>query len=188
MTNYYVNDTAPGSKIHFLYIDRNNKITEQKTLLISHKEFKFYARCEIENRVKCYLYESVLMDLFTYSGSIDNLLKDYQCNYKEHIPQRREPSTLNLENKPEIQFTGFYSVLKMNQIKTKDELVKLAKDNDYFTKKSKTLGLNVSILVCGPNAGPVKMKQASDRGAILLNESQFIHMIENGGELIDEGE
>jgi hypothetical protein len=144
-----------------------------------------------ESRYKSYLYESVLMDLFSYTRSIDNLVKDYQSNYKEHIPERRgprEPSRLNLENKPEIQFTGFCSALKMNQMKTKDELVKLAKDNGYFTKKSKTLGINVSILVCGPNAGPVKMKQASDKGTILLDECQFIYMIENGGELIDEGE
>jgi hypothetical protein len=51
MSYCYVEDVLPGSKIYFLYVDRNNKIAEQKTLLISHKEFRFYARCEIENRV-----------------------------------------------------------------------------------------------------------------------------------------
>lgn len=181
-------DNNPGTDLHFVYIDRNNKITAQNGILISHKEYKFFMRCNDDNGLRSFLYESVLFDLDGYDDSIEDLINKYQINYKEHIPKRRapkEPSMLNLENKPEIQFTGFYSVLKMNQIKTKDELVQIAKDNGYFVKKSKTLGSNVSILVCGHNAGPSKMIKASDMGSILLNERQFLHMVENGGELID---
>ena len=54
-------------------------------------------------------------------------------------------------------------------------------------KSQQIIGLNVSILVCGHNARPKKMIEASSRGSILLNEKQFLHMIENGGELLDEG-
>ena len=100
----------------------------------------------------------------------------------------REPSLLNLDNKPEIQFTGFNSVLKMDQIKTKDELIQIDKDNGYFVKKWKTLDSNVSILVCGHNVGPSKIIKASNMGSILINEWQFLHMVENGGELIDHEE
>lgn len=74
----------------------------------------------------------------------------------------------------------------MSQIKTKKELEDIAKKNGFFIKTSKKLGLNVSILVCGHNAGPKKMIEASSRGSILLNEKQFLHMIDSGGELIDE--
>ena len=73
-----------------------------------------------------------------YDGSIEDFLIKYHRNFKEHIPKRRvprEPSLLNLDNKPEIQFTGFNSVLKMDQIKTKDELIQIDKDNGYFVKK-----------------------------------------------------
>jgi hypothetical protein len=184
-------DIIPGTSLHFIYIDRNNKITEQNGILISLKEYKFYMRCDFDNGLRCYLYDSVLFDLDDYDGSIEDLLNKYQSNFKEHIPKRRvprEPSLLNLDNKPEIQFTGFYSVLKMDQIKTKDELIQIAKDNGYFVKKSKTLGSNVSILVCGHNAGPSKMIKASNMGSILINERQFLHMVENGGELIDNEE
>ena len=76
----------------------------------------------------------------------------------------------------------------MDQIKTKDELVGIAKDNCYFVEKSITLGTNVSILVCGHNAGPIKMIKASEKGSILLNEQQFLHMVENGGELLESHE
>jgi|TARA_B110000483_G_scaffold43087_1_gene53765 hypothetical protein len=181
----------PGTNLHFIYIDRNNKISEQNGILISHKEYKFYMRCSEDNGLRSFLYPSVLLNLEGYDDSIESLINNYQANYKEHIPQSRaprEPSMLNLDNKPEIQFTGFYSVLKMDQIKTKDELVGIAKDNGYFVKKSKTLGTNVSILVCGHNAGPIKMIKASEKGSILLNEQQFLHMVENGGELLESHE
>ena len=126
-----------------------------------------------------------------YDGSIEDFLNKYHSNFKEHIPKRRvprEPYLLNLDNKPEIQFTGFNSVLKMDQIKTKDELIQIDKDNGYFVKKWKTLDSNVSILVCGHNVGPSKIIKASNMGSILINEWQFLHMVENGGELIDHEE
>ena len=78
-------------------------------------------RCNDDNGLRSFLYESVLFDLDGYDDSIEDLINKYQSNYKEHIPKRRapkEPSMLNLENKPKIQFTGFYSVLKMNQTNT----------------------------------------------------------------------
>ena len=131
-------------------------------------------------------YENETMVLSTFKKIKKELLDDleslmiYRTKFIEVIE--------NLDNKPEIQFTGFYSVLKMDQIKTKDELVGIAKDNGYFVKKSKTLGTNVSILVCGHNAGPIKMIKASEKGSILLNEQQFLHMVENGGELLESHE
>ena len=182
-------DIAPGSSIHFIYIDANNKVTEQKSTLLSHKDHKFYAKCEIEGHLKSFLYESVLKDLSDNKEDISALLYYYQGNYQEYVPIRRgprDPSSINTDNKPEIQFTGFYSVLKMSQTKTKKELEDIANKNGFFIKTSKKLGLNVSILVCGHNAGPKKMIEASSRGAILLNEKQFLHMIDSGGELIDE--
>ena len=182
-------DISPGSTIHFVYIDANNKVTEQKSTLLSHKDHKFYAKCLLQGHLKSFLYESVLQDLTDNKEDIQTLLSHYQSNYKEYVPIRRgprNPSRINTGNKPEIQFTGFYSVIKMSQIKTKKELEDIAKKNGFFIKTSKKLGLNVSILVCGHNAGPKKMIEASSRGSILLNEKQFLHMIDSGGELIDE--
>jgi hypothetical protein len=183
-------DIEPGASIHFVYIDSKNKVTEQKSTLLSHKDHKFFAKCLTHGHLKCFLYESVLFDLTNYKDNLSALLLHYQGFYTEYVPVRRgprDPSTLNIASKPEIQFTGFYSVLKMNQIKTKQELMDIAESKGFFIKKSKKIGLNVSILVCGHNAGPKKMIEASSRGSILLNEKQFLHMIENGGELLDEG-
>ena len=182
-------DIVPGSTIHFVYIDSNNKVTEQKSILLSHKDHKFYAKCLVEGNLKSYLYESVLEDLSDNKKDISALLNHYQNSFEEYVPVRRgprNPSLINTDNKPEIQFTGFYSSLKMNQTKTKQELIDIAEINGFFIKKSKKLGLNVSILVCGHNAGPKKMIEASSRGSILLNEKQFLHMIDSGGELLDE--
>ena len=113
-------DIEPGASIHFVYIDSNNKVTEQKSILLSHKDHKFFAKCLTDGHLKCFLYESVLFDLTNYKDDISALLLHYQECYTEYVPVRRgprDPSTLNIANKPEIQFTGFYSALKMNQIK-----------------------------------------------------------------------
>jgi hypothetical protein len=182
-------DITPGTEINFVYIDANNKVSEQRCTLLSHKDYKFYGKCLNDGHLKAYLYESILQDLHNFNGDINKLIDHYQKDFKEYVPVRRgprDPSRLNIENKPEIQFTGFYSVLKMNQIKTKSELEDIAKEAGFFLKKSKKLGKNVSILVCGHNAGPSKMMEASQKGSILLNEKQFLHMISSGGELIDD--
>ncbi len=62
-------------------------------------------RCSEDNRLRSFLYPSVLLNLEGYDDSIESLINNYQANYKEHIPQSRaprEPSMLNLDNKPEI--------------------------------------------------------------------------------------
>ena len=181
-------ELMPGLELHFIYKDSNNKVTEQNITLIKNEDYKFSGKSLNDNKYRTYLHERVLMDLFDSNDSTDILIAKYQSKYKEHVPVSRGPkdtSKLNLDNKVEIQFTGFYSTLKMDQKNTKQDLIKLAEDNDLFVKKSKSLGANVSLLVCGPNAGPKKMIKASEKGSILLSEVQFLHMIASGGEIQD---
>jgi len=181
-------ELMPGLELHFIYKDSNNKVTEQNITLINNENIKFSGKSLNDNKYRSYLHERVLKDLFDSNDSTDVLIAKYQSEYKEHVPVSRGPrdkSQLNLDNKVEIQFTGFYNTLKMDQKHTRKDLEKISKDNDLWVNPSKSLGANVSLLICGPNAGPTKMIRASEKGSILLNEDQFLHMIATGGEIQD---
>ncbi|MFM2213499.1 MAG: hypothetical protein RL427_762 [Bacteroidota bacterium] len=75
------------------------------------------------------------------------------------------------ENKTEICFTGFSPI-------EKNELTKIAEQNNFHIAKSITVKLN--FLCYGENAGPSKMKKAEEQNAILLNEDEFRNLIETG--------
>lgn len=85
--------------------------------------------------------------------------------------------TENLKNRPiskeletakapqkQILFTGFSA-------SKKKELVEYASNNG-FTPVTK-ITMNLYALVCGGNAGPAKIKDAKEKGVLLLNEQEF---------------
>lgn len=68
----------------------------------------------------------------------------------------------------EICFTGF---LKADR----ERLENLAEINGYTVRKGVTK--NLDYLVCGKNAGPSKVAQAESQGVIILDEEEFLSMI-----------
>ena len=145
-------ELMPGLELHFIYKDSNNKVTEQNITLIKNEDYKFSGKSLNDNKYRTYLHERVLMDLFDSNDSTDILIAKYQSKYKEHVPVSRGPrdtSKLNLDNKVEIQFTGFYSTLKMDQKNTKQDKsagqLSYAKQKNY-NKKIKSLQNRISKL------------------------------------------
>ena len=71
----------------------------------------------------------------------------------------------------DVCFTGFSK-------DKKQELIDLAEANNMIVRTKVTAYLNA--LCCGNRAGPSKMKKASEQGAFVLTEQQFIDVIETG--------
>lgn len=69
----------------------------------------------------------------------------------------------------EICFTGFKQA-------DKARLERLAMENDYIVRKSVTQ--NLTYLVCGKTAGPAKRSQAERQGVIILDEEEFLALID----------
>ena len=79
---------------------------------------------------------------------------------------------INYDNDLEVCFTGF-------KAKDKKELISIAEKAGFFVRKSVTTALDV--LVCGPNAGPTKMKMAhSQNVAIVIGVDGFTEFIQTG--------
>lgn len=75
------------------------------------------------------------------------------------------------ELKTEICFTGF------NPSK-KEDLIEIAKNNNFKVVKSVTVNLN--FLCFGNNAGQSKIEKATSNGSIIINENQFLNLINTG--------
>lgn len=86
--------------------------------------------------------------------------------YKHH-PPKKDPD----KNKPQICFTGFRPAQKEN-------LYDHAQQNGMKIVKSVTKKL--SFLCIGENAGPSKMKKAKEQNIFIMNEQQFLQMLETG--------
>lgn len=86
-------------------------------------------------------------------------------------PAPRAPS----DQRPQIQFTGFPKVEKA-------ELEELAIAHGLWVMSK--AGKNLAFLCCGPNAGPVKIRNAHDAGATILNSAALRHLLTTG-EILD---
>lgn len=77
--------------------------------------------------------------------------------------------------KPDILFTGFPKARRA-------ELEALATVAGMRVRKTVTKDL--IFLCCGPNAGPIKVEGAREKGAFILFDESFLGMLETG-ELVD---
>lgn len=75
------------------------------------------------------------------------------------------------DNRVEVCFTGFGASEKLR-------LSQLAETANLKVAKSVTKGL--SLLVCGPNAGPAKLEQAGAQGVVLLESAEFEIFLQTG--------
>lgn len=75
------------------------------------------------------------------------------------------------EKLSQICFTGF-------SIAEKEELSALAKSTNLEVVASVTKSL--AFLCAGDNAGPAKLKKATDQGTTVLTKDNFLHLIETG--------
>jgi len=84
------------------------------------------------------------------------------------LSQEEYDERYNKVEKSEICFTGFKKTRK-------DELSKIAIVAGLFVRKSVTA--NLSILVCGENVGPAKLKKAEAAGVKVLTEDEWLKLI-----------
>jgi len=89
-------------------------------------------------------------------------------------PAPRAPS----DQRPQIQFTGFPKAEKA-------ELEELAAAHGLWVMSK--AGKNLAFLCCGPNAGPVKIRNAHDAGATILSSAALRHLL-GTGEILDANE
>jgi len=114
-------------------------------------------------------------NILSYEDSFKSAEKEANLRQEEYEVTDRYKigrNFLNREGKLEVCFTGFSS-------SDKKRLIQLAEQADYFVRTKVTQKLD--ILVCGDNAGPVKMQKAHQQNVgIVLGVDGFSEFIETG--------
>ncbi|MCV6588308.1 MAG: hypothetical protein OIF57_04650 [Marinobacterium sp.] len=80
---------------------------------------------------------------------------------------------------PVVVFTGFAKA-------DKARLVAQAKEAGLTTSSNRAVSGNTDCLVCGPKAGPAKLKKAEELGVVVVNETEFQKLLETGELLVSD--
>ncbi|MGR3220241.1 MAG: hypothetical protein ACUZ8H_10550 [Candidatus Anammoxibacter sp.] len=156
----------------FIYCDARGVVSYWEVMNISETDMYIQGFCKNDNGFRTFRKDRVLEDI---DNSTDH---EQRLNYHiEHSPPPKETRAYtynrraNESEKPEICFTGFKKI-------DKERLSKDAELAGIFLRDSVTK--NLEFLCCGDNAGPKKIEKSRHQGAIILNEKQFIEMLETG--------
>ena len=139
-------------EIFVVYINRFNEVKPYKIEIIFEVGDNTDVRDLIENKNKTFKRSNILSKHKNFEDAVKEALKIQKLH--KIIPRNKtDKKFANPDKKLEVCFTGFSK-------KDKENLIELAKKNDLFvrTEITKKLGL----LVCGDNAGPSKLKKASE--------------------------
>ena len=158
---------------YVVYLNRFNEVKPYKIQFIFEVGDNADVRDLIENKNKTFKRSNILSVHKNLDEAKEEATK-VQKNYE--ILPRLKTERSNKENKLEVCFTGFSK-------NTKENLKLIAKKNNLFirTEVTKKLGL----LVCGENAGPSKLKQASKLGIPKVYGEEGLNDYLATGEYID---
>ena len=150
-----------------VYRNRFNEVKGYSVEIHAAEDGKMDVWDLVDDRHKTFLEENVLEEVGSLDDGIsraDTLQKDYVVKERTAIGQ-----FTNTQGKIEVCFTGSSKA-------DKEELEKLATDNDLFprTGVTKKLGL----LVLGDNAGPKKLAKAIEMGvARVTGKDEFLQFL-----------
>ena len=137
---------------YVVYINRFNEVKPYKIQFIFEIGDNADVRDLKENKNKTFKRSNILSVHKSFDDAKEEAFKIQKLH--KIIPRNKtDKKFANPDKKLEVCFTGFSK-------KDKENLIELAKKNDLFvrTEITKKLGL----LICGDNAGPSKLKKASE--------------------------
>lgn len=163
----------------FIYCDARGVISYRDIANVSKTEEYIQGYCTQDNGFRTFRKDRILEHV-DEEKNVDERLKYHIAN---HPPPRESSSPgegsarrsytryLNTSNAPEICFTGFKQEDKVR-------LAEQAKTAGMFVCASVTKQL--VYLCCGYNAGPKKIEKSRHQGTIILNDLQFVELLETG--------
>ena len=153
----------------FIYINARRVINAYSIYQVSESELHLQGICSRSNSLKTFRKDRLLKECSSLEEAV-SLLSDYPVSEHEFLISK--PKKANLF---EVCFTGFKK-------DDKERLTSVAIENKMSVRSSVTQ--NLQVLCCGYNAGPTKVSAARMKGIVILDEFQFLHML-NTGEIPD---
>lgn len=158
--------------VTFLYENAQGEISDREIDVDQVGTSHFSGFCHLENAERTFRFDRILgMATLADSGKmvLPEQLRDLLRGYDEQELRRRKRTTAKTCS--EILFTGF----KKDR---RTELEEIAHEAGMVVRKNVTT--NLDFLCAGSNAGPSKLADALDRGVTVLDEQQFLLMLETG--------
>ena len=157
------------NKIHFfIYINRFNEVKPYEVNILHKHDEEIIVYDLREKKEKTFITENILSQHSSFNDAENKsqiLQKEYQI-----LPRNVTGKTFaNTDKKMEVCFTGFSK-------EEKKELIQIATDKNLFIRTD--VSSRLSLLVCGPNTGPSKLKKAKSLSIKIINGKQeFINFL-----------
>jgi len=149
-----------------VYINARKEIKSHALTSVSESEEHFQGICSKTQWLKTFRKDRVLSE-HQDAETADAALGSYSVDNYRHLFPESKPKKLQTE----ICFTGFKK-------DDKERLIAVATSSAMSVRSSVTQ--NLHILCCGYNAGPTKVNAARMKGIIILDEPQFLEMLQTG--------
>ena len=163
-----------GNRI-FIYRDSRGNITAREVTNISESNQYIQGFCLNSAALRTFRKDRIL-EFLSDPTKISEKFKYYKENSPPPIindPKKPgETRSGNKTGKSEICFTGFKK-------DDKDVLIEIAEYNGMFIRTQVTT--NLDFLCCGYNAGLKKIEASRHQGVVILNQDQFMSLLETGG-------
>lgn len=158
--------------VSFLYKNGQGEISDRTVDVAQVGTSHFAGFCHRELDERTFRFDRIigvatLTD--TSAKVLPDELRDLLRGYDEQELRRRKRAAAKTGH--EILFTGFKK-------ERRAELEDIAQNAGMVVRKNVTN--NLDFLCAGSNAGPTKLAEARERGVMVLDEQQFVRMLETG--------
>lgn len=156
---------------YLVYKNRFNEVKPYEVEVLHSHEQTLEVFDVIANKTKTFVNDNVLGEYRSFAEA-ERHAKLKQKNYEIITPVKVGANIGNHSYKPEVCFTGFKKAEKA-------ELILLAESKGLFVRSD--VSSKLSVLICGDNAGPSKIKRAEKAGAnIIRGKSAYLSFLETG--------
>lgn len=147
---------------YIIYVNAKGDVKPYELAEVSENDT--YIQAIHDGKLKTFRQDRVVFEGDDYSSLEEGITNLLSAGYIEVQEPKIKPLL-------EICFTGFGKV-------EKERLSRFAESLQCLVRKSVTTDLDV--LCYGKNAGPTKMRDARNKGILVLNEEEFCMLLETG--------
>lgn len=164
--------------VHFDYENAKGELSSRTVSVYKVGDTSFTGICHAQTEERTFRFDRIIGLVLLHESQmlvgpheLKGLLYGHEVVERTRRKQPTKPKQVERKAFLEILFTGF----KKDQ---REELETAAVLKGMTVRKTVTVDLD--FLCCGPNAGPVKQREAINAGAMLINTEQFKQLIETG--------
>ncbi len=162
------------AELSFIYQDARGNITFREVLDILEDDDYIQAYCLASEGLRTFRKDRILEVIDDTQIGLQRLqyhVENSPPPLPDPVPRGPYNVRINKTGAAEICFTGFKKI-------DKERLETTAEDTGLFVVTS--VRKSLEFLCCGYNAGPKKIEKAREQGAFILNEEQFLTLMETG--------